>query len=254
VPSLNGGQLAGFRNVLINGDMRINQRGVTIAAAANGAYGPDRWKKVDASNMTQVVEAGNFTPGVVYTLSGTGVTTQQLTAPASGDWALPSIPTSATKIQLELGTVATPFEHRPIGLELMLCQRYFQLWGSGVTWAAGSTAATGGYNETLRSFGSPLPVQMRATPTVTYASNNSATGGSTGYMASGVGHMGPGGISADPRVGSGSTELSQLNVTSSSFNRVYLGLYNGITWSGGVLVKGYTYGSISNFLWLNSEL
>jgi len=29
--------------------------------------------------------------------------------------------------QLELGTVATPFERRPIGLELALCQRYFEI-------------------------------------------------------------------------------------------------------------------------------
>ena len=126
VPSLNGGQLAGLRNVLINGLMTVNQRGVTIAAAAPGAYGPDRWKKVDAGNMTQIVEAGNFEPGATYTLSGAGVTVQHLTAPATGNWTLPNIPIAATKIQLELGTVATPFERRPIGLELALCQRYFQ--------------------------------------------------------------------------------------------------------------------------------
>jgi hypothetical protein len=126
VPSLNGGQLAGTRNVLINGDLRINQRSVTIAAAAVGGYGPDRWKKVDASHMTQIVEDVNYVHGAVYTLSGTGVTTQQLTAPASGHWTLPSIPITATNIQLELGTVATPFEHRSYGLELALCQRYYE--------------------------------------------------------------------------------------------------------------------------------
>jgi len=127
VPSLNGGQLAGFRNILINGNLKINQRGVTIAAAAVGAYGPDRWKKVDAGNMTQIVEDGNFVPGATYTLSGTGVTTQQLTAPASGHWTLPNIPIAATNIQLEQGTVATPFERRNYGQELVLCQRYFQI-------------------------------------------------------------------------------------------------------------------------------
>ena len=31
-----------------------------------------------------------------------------------------------TGVQLEIGTVATPFEHRPISMELSLCQRYYQ--------------------------------------------------------------------------------------------------------------------------------
>ena len=30
------------------------------------------------------------------------------------------------QVQLEIGTAATPFEHRPIGMELSLCQRYYQ--------------------------------------------------------------------------------------------------------------------------------
>jgi hypothetical protein len=33
--------------------------------------------------------------------------------------------------QLEFGSVATPFEQRPIGMELALCQRYFQLLLNG---------------------------------------------------------------------------------------------------------------------------
>jgi hypothetical protein len=158
VPSLNGGPLAGFRNVLINGDLRINQRKVTIAAAPNGTYGPDRWKKVDASNMTQVVESGNFVPGAVYTLSGTGVTTRQVTAPASGNWTLPNIPITATNIQLEQGSVATPFERRGNGVELALCRRYYQLltyYGGSYSGASCCYFAPDGINE------------MRSAPTIT---------------------------------------------------------------------------------------
>lgn len=152
----NSGQLAGFRNILINGDMRINQRGVTIAAAANGTYGPDRWKKVDASNMTQIVESGNFVPSATYTLSGVGVTTQQITAPASGDWTLPNIPIASTKVQLELGSIATPFEQRPIGLELALCQRYFSVMDNIY-----GTYVGGGYRISYE-----FRQEMRAAPTL----------------------------------------------------------------------------------------
>ena len=125
VPSLNGGQLAGLRNVLINGAVTINQRGVTYAAAAVGDYWADRWKKT-AGGMIQIVEEGNYKPSTSYTLSGTGVATQAITSPATGDWTIPDVTGTATMIQLEEGTVATPFELRPIGLELSLCQRYFQ--------------------------------------------------------------------------------------------------------------------------------
>jgi len=169
VPSLNGGQLAGFRNILINGNLKINQRGVSIAAAAVGAYGPDRWKKVDAGNMTQIVEDGNFVPGATYTLSGTGVTTQQLTAPASGNWTLPNIPIAATNIQLEQGTVATPFEHRPIGVELSLCQRYYYTisrqgrrnCGFLIPYIASDGAGASSMGTIT------FPVQMRVAPTAT---------------------------------------------------------------------------------------
>jgi len=40
------------RNILINGNLAVNQRGVSIASAATDAYGEDRWKKT-AGGMTQ---------------------------------------------------------------------------------------------------------------------------------------------------------------------------------------------------------
>lgn len=134
-----------MKNKLINGEVtRINQRGVVNwAAVANGAYGYDRWKKIDASNMTQIIEAGNFRPSTVHTLSGVGVTTQQITSPASGNWTLPNIPITATNVQLEEGLEATPFEVRHIALELEMCQRYCQFIGSN---GAASIVGTGGCN------------------------------------------------------------------------------------------------------------
>jgi len=159
VPSLNNGQMAGLRNILINGDLKLNQRGVTIAAAAVGAYGPDRWKRT-AGGMTQVIESGGFAHGVKYTLSGTGVTTQVLTAPASGDWTIPDVPITATNIQLERGEVATAFEVRPVQLEAAMCMRYFQ-----GTWLSGTAGKYPLHPDGYLLMSAPFP-PMRTGPTV----------------------------------------------------------------------------------------
>ena len=65
------------------------------------------------------------------------------------------------QIQLEAGSVATPFEQRPFGMELALCQRYYQVLGVA-TLAAMRTATT-----------IEFPIQhaeMRAAPSVTQGS------------------------------------------------------------------------------------
>ena len=73
-----------------------------------------------------------------------------------------------TGIQLELGTEATPFEHRSFGQELALCQRYFQRYmdtdnyePSGFTGIA--TSSTRAY------FSGRFTVPMRSTPSMTHA-------------------------------------------------------------------------------------
>ena len=48
-----------------------------------------------------------------------------------------------TGIQLEVGSQATPFEHRSFGEELLLCQRYFQLISGGAVMPNGSTGIEG---------------------------------------------------------------------------------------------------------------
>ena len=65
-------------------------------------------------------------------------------------------------IQLEEGSVATPFERRPIGTELALCQRYYHKLGytSGGRFAAGM-AATATLGEVIINF----PTTMRISPT-----------------------------------------------------------------------------------------
>lgn len=62
------------------------------------------------------------------------------------------------KVQIEVGTVATPFEQRPLGLEFSLCQRYYQVVGK--MQCTGSAANIYTYNS------STLATEMRATPTI----------------------------------------------------------------------------------------
>jgi hypothetical protein len=63
-----------------------------------------------------------------------------------------------TGVQLEVGSVATPFEHRSYGEELALCQRYFIKHINTSFYNAGVSS------HTLRV---ALPVEMRANPTIT---------------------------------------------------------------------------------------
>jgi hypothetical protein len=73
-----------------------------------------------------------------------------------------------TNVQLEKGTQATPFEWRPYGTELSLCQRYYLQYGKNASNTSApvspiGTAASAVDVKSIYTF----PVVMRATPTVT---------------------------------------------------------------------------------------
>jgi len=69
-----------------------------------------------------------------------------------------------TGVQLEAGSVATPFERRSYGQELALCQRYFQVFGGAVNNFGIQGYTTAGNNV---SYGYSWIVTMRSAPTVT---------------------------------------------------------------------------------------
>jgi hypothetical protein len=71
-----------------------------------------------------------------------------------------------TGVQLEVGKVATPFEHRSYGEELALCQRYFQTIGGGDLTVLLYSASADNYYLPV-SYNTP----MRANPTKSISAN-----------------------------------------------------------------------------------
>lgn len=210
VPSLNGGQLAGLRNRVMNGNFAVNQRVVTGSVVlAAGAYGHDRFKAgasgctytfatsanvttltISAGSLIQVIEGNNLETGT-YTLSWSGTAQGKIGAGSYAASGVTGVITGGTntniefntgtlsKVQLELGTTATVFEQRPYGLELALCQRYFYSYASG---SGGNGDFGTGYLRSTTSFLFTVkyPVPMRIAPT-TFAYSGSV--GDYAYQA-----------------------------------------------------------------------
>jgi hypothetical protein len=197
-PALVNGTALSFRNKIINGNFGINQRGYVSGTATSGAnqYTLDRWRVVTsgqnltfsasgtgnivtapAGGIEQVIESLNIEGGT-YTLSWTGTATGAVngSAVSNGGQVTLTANTNATikfssgtvsLVQLEAGSVATPFENRPIGTELALCQRYYEVQGfaANALTVAGTNYGTGAGNLTYYA-SLAFAVVKRATPTV----------------------------------------------------------------------------------------
>ena len=86
-----------------------------------------------------------------------------------------------TGVQLEVGKVATPFEHRSYGEELALCQRYYQRSYEPFGFSFGDigTGLLHAINPNWVRGNLGFTVKMRNAPTFTYASDNGTTGAVT---------------------------------------------------------------------------
>ena len=192
-----------FRNRIINGNLSnpINQRGAASITASTG-YTYDRWYYDGSTYLYQGIEDKNVNNGTyIISWEGSGINaawkvSTDTTANNGPDatTGFTSISNGGTftvnegteyskhlwirfdgtlanlnKVQVEEGTVATPFEHRPIGMELSLCQRYAHKMGvaSLAKMRELDRQRTGHYT---------FPVEMRAAPEVpTILTSDSST-------------------------------------------------------------------------------
>lgn len=90
-----------------------------------------------------------------------------------------------TGVQLEKGTVATPFETRPYGMELALCQRYFTTLAAATQYLGAAAFST---NRVLSSVS--YPATMRAAPTFSTGGITYWFTGGSANIASSVGAVG----------------------------------------------------------------
>ena len=80
-----------------------------------------------------------------------------------------------TGVQLELGSVATDFEHRSYGEELALCQRYYEQLGFAATYVTFGVGA--GKTSTHMQVVVPYRVQKRGTPSIAFEGSVNQIGG-----------------------------------------------------------------------------
>lgn len=130
-------------------DVIDNDTGDGFEIRINLACGPS-----DHTTAKSTWTAGNG--GTIYATSNQ----VNLFDDANNEWYI-------TGVQLESGSVATPFEHRSYGDELARCQRYYQ--------EAGCILFTSSPNRYAVNI--MLPVTMRDEPTISLGAAESGTGG-----------------------------------------------------------------------------
>ena len=188
--------------------VRSSKTGVHCVAFRNS--GPDRSYVVEYTvnvantweYKTVTVSGGLITAGTWDWTNGKGLTVDFILAAGStyqttaGAWQTGNLWATAnqvncldtvgnifaiTGVQLEAGSVATPFEHRPYGTELALCQRYYERGTysfGGNAWAATAVFSQWvPYKVTKRTAPTPSASGTSFTNVSSYLSDNNTVDG-----------------------------------------------------------------------------
>ena len=139
------------------------KKSILIPADTTGAFADDNG--IGLSLVWFLAAGTNFTSGTLQS-AWAGTTNANLAAGhnvnimanTDNNWFL-------TGVQLEIGSTATPFEHRSFGEELAMCKRYYHKMdaanGATVSYAIGQA-----YTTDDAWFPVPLSPEMRTTPTL----------------------------------------------------------------------------------------
>jgi hypothetical protein len=150
---------------------------ITLPGPTSGTWGSTNglgllilWDIGDSAARSGSVDTTWQTSNAFYPVGLTGGTKVASTTGAT--WQI-------TGVQLEAGTVATPFERRSFGQEIALCQRYYEIC-DGIIWSS-----TGYHSAYIRA-GQPFVTSKRTAPTMTYSNVTNSGGTSVSIAAQNV--------------------------------------------------------------------
>lgn len=153
-------------------DTNWNRYTLTFPADTTGAFDDDNASSLEISWWLVAGSAVQTDPlnTTWRSTQDAGSATGQVdfTDSTSNDWLI-------TGIQLEVGDVATAFEHRSFGDELARCQRYYFRAVDGAR-DADHAIMSGGWYITTQFYGTMhFPVEMRTAPTLSYSANSNTS-------------------------------------------------------------------------------
>jgi hypothetical protein len=160
----------------INSADTWEKKTITFPADTTGAINNDNGESMQIEFFLRA--GSNYSSGSVPTTWATADNTNRgagltvdIADSTSNYWQI-------TGVQLEVGNVATPFEHRSYGEELDLCKRYFQFIANKDYMCMRSNKLEGSTNDSgVPVVRSPLSQWMRTTPTATFSNGNVTSNG-----------------------------------------------------------------------------